>query len=577
MSIVPLLHATLVTDAGGGEGLLAGLQELGLLHVTGFDGVAAVEIDARVRATMSYLASSPRQHHRVRRDPAFDAEALVTEVEALRARAQALDEELLALRQRIGDVQPWGNFVLPELGDHPELRFWFYRVPPAQLGKLAATGHVWAQVNRTPGEAFIVVLSAQEPEDIPFARVHFGSRSLAQLEARLAQLEVEIDDVAAERASLTRWSDLFAAHVDRLLDTMARDHAGGALRDRAEIVLLRGWVPQADGERLARWAEANGHALHLRVARSDETPPTLLENAPMVAAGESLVTFFTMPAYRAWDPSWLVMGAFVVFFAMILGDAVYGTILLTGTALGWRAMGRKPGWHRLRLLVLLLALATTAWGVALGSYAGTPPPTRWLAALQLAAVSDYDLLIRIALGIGLAHLALANLLAGMHLLPSLRALARFGWVDIFAAVALWQFSPTGAQVLAGAGLLLVVLFTGSSSHLGPRLGQGLMALPRIVSVLGDTLSYLRLFALGIATASLAAAFNQLAASVASVPGAGVALGMLILLAGHTLNLLLGIAGGVIHGLRLNYIEFFGWALLDEGRPFLHFRKREQRT
>ena len=121
------------------------------------------------------------------------------------------------------------------------------------------------------------------------------------------------------------------------------------------------------------------------------------------------------------------------------------------------------------------------------------------------------------------------------------------------------------------------LSTGSSSHLGPRLGQGLMALPRIVSVLGDTLSYLRLFALGIATASLAAAFNQLAASVASVPGAGVALGMLILLAGHTLNLLLGIAGGVIHGLRLNYIEFFGWALLDEGRPFLHFRKREQRT
>ncbi|QCI79137.1 hypothetical protein E6W36_04915 [Hankyongella ginsenosidimutans] len=99
-------------------------------------------------------------------------------------------------------------------------------------------------------------------------------------------------------------------------------------------------------------------------------------------------------------------------------------------------------------------------------------------------------------------------------------------------------------------------------------------MPRVVSVLGDVLSYLRLFALAIAGSSLGAAFNTLAAKVGSTPGTGVVFGLCILLVGHGINFILSIAGGVVHGLRLNYIEFFGWGLWGEGRPFLPFRTRE---
>ncbi len=92
---------------------------------------------------------------------------------------------------------------------------------------------------------------------------------------------------------------------------------------------------------------------------------------------------------------------------------------------------------------------------------------------------------------------------------------------------------------------------------------------------GDVLSYMRLFALGLASASLAGTFNNLSAQLAeTMPGVGVLLAILVLVFGHVVNLALGIMSGVVHGLRLNFIEFFGWSFSDEGYPFKAFARRE---
>jgi V/A-type H+-transporting ATPase subunit I len=92
---------------------------------------------------------------------------------------------------------------------------------------------------------------------------------------------------------------------------------------------------------------------------------------------------------------------------------------------------------------------------------------------------------------------------------------------------------------------------------------------------GDVLSYLRLFALGLASASLAAAFNDMAADVrAAIPGIGFLFALLILLLGHSLNFLLSLASGFIHGLRLNVIEFFKWGVQEEGNPYRPFERKE---
>jgi V/A-type H+-transporting ATPase subunit I len=108
------------------------------------------------------------------------------------------------------------------------------------------------------------------------------------------------------------------------------------------------------------------------------------------------------------------------------------------------------------------------------------------------------------------------------------------------------------------------------------LTDGTLAITHASKLFGDVLSYMRLFALGLASASLAGTFNSLATQIGhGVPGIGVLLAILILLFGHGINILLGILSGVVHGLRLNYIEFFGWALSDEGYPFKALARRER--
>ena len=103
----------------------------------------------------------------------------------------------------------------------------------------------------------------------------------------------------------------------------------------------------------------------------------------------------------------------------------------------------------------------------------------------------------------------------------------------------------------------------------------LKVMANVTKIFGDVLSYLRLFALGLASASLAITFNQLAADVGdALPGIGFLLHILILLAGHLLNFVLTVVSGVIHGLRLNLIEFYNWSLADEGYPFQPFSKQE---
>jgi len=108
-----------------------------------------------------------------------------------------------------------------------------------------------------------------------------------------------------------------------------------------------------------------------------------------------------------------------------------------------------------------------------------------------------------------------------------------------------------------------------------RVLGGLQGVSAITKIFGDVLSYLRLFALGLAGASLAMTFNNLAVQAREVEGLGLLYFILILLLGHGLNILLSLMSAVVHGLRLNVIEFFNWGLTDEGYPYKSFSKKER--
>ena len=156
---------------------------------------------------------------------------------------------------------------------------------------------------------------------------------------------------------------------------------------------------------------------------------------------------------------------------------------------------------------------------------------------------------------------------------------------LIGGLLIWLSAQTGVFfsigiVFALGGLATIVVFTSERPITTPmdwalRIFDGVKRLSGLMGAFGDVLSYMRLFALGLASASLALTFNDLAMDVmASKSGLGILGGLLILLIGHLLNFGLGIMSGVVHGLRLNYIEFFKWGLPEEGVAFRAFSRKE---
>jgi V/A-type H+-transporting ATPase subunit I len=299
--------------------------------------------------------------------------------------------------------------------------------------------------------------------------------------------------------------------------------------------------------------------------------------------GEDLVNFYKTPCYGSWDPSSVVLYSFAIFFAMIISDGGYGLVLALITAHYWNRLSDSARGRRWRWVLLTLALATIGYGILLGSFFGVAPaPGTFPARLAVLDMTDTTTMMGLSITIGVLHVVMANLMdAGRHGW-SPRALPSLGWaVSVLAGYTLFLADRAGADavrtpamVAALCGLFLVFAFAGHGSRPLGRLGKGLAALTRITAAFGDVLSYLRLFALGLASASLAIAFNGMAASAwESIPGVGLLAAVTILIIGHSLNLLLAVAGGFIHGLRLNVIEFLNWGLPEEGSLFRPFKRK----
>jgi V/A-type H+-transporting ATPase subunit I len=434
-------------------------------------------------------------------------------------------------------------------------------------------------------------------------RDHTGAVSLAEVERQLEAAELALEDAQAERRALTRWIHLLTKHFARAEDQAVLRHAQSQALDVDGLFAVQGWVGVSRLPAVDALAQEQGLALLIEDPAPDDAPPTLLSNPERLGAGEDLVQFYQMPAYDSFDPSRVLFFSFAIFFAMILSDAGYAALLGLGLLLFWGKLGSSPAGRRFRVLASAIAGASFAWGVAVGSYFGFSPPVGSLPAqLHVLDLNDFDTMMRLSVAVGVFHVVLGNLVRMGNLWPRLQALAPLGWTLVaLGGFTLWlaisaldgatdavRSTGAGPALLAqtagyaGIGLGLALVFFASSARPVTGLGSvlmrgldGLMALTQVTKIFGDTLSYLRLFALGLASASLALTFNDLARQVGEqVPGLGLLLQILLLLIGHGLNMALGLVSGVVHGLRLNYIEFYNWALSGEGYPFRPFKKTE---
>lgn len=596
MSIARQLELTLIGDADHKRDILDGLQALGAVHLVPLaDEPAELGPDTAhdAREALTYLQGSPRKRRPQRAVVQPDIGDIVSDILRNKYRRADLIDRIELIRQRQRVLKHWGAFELPPLEELDGNHFWFYLVPQGKEAGLEAIRPPWQIVSEDPRYHYLVVVSPIEPtgEDVPFQRVHTGSRSLGELAEAREEALIELEDLDAEWEAMTRWIVTLQESLNRILDSRDLRLAARQTIDADACFAVRGWIPESAEAQLQKWIDSVPAGYTLREPDEEDAPPTLLNNSDTLGGGESAVGFFQLPGYRNWDPSSLIFVSFSLFFAMILADAGYGLLLGIILAMYWRRISRS-GQTALRLRNMWVSLVgcSVAYGVMVGSYFGVSPAEGSLAgALSVLDLTDFDTMMRLSLGVGVLHLMIAHGMVFWVNRGSRVGMVALGWlIGVGCAFGLWlEYMTTEDFYLARspwlpglvAWLVLLVLFSGqrpfdSAKNIALNLGAGVGALTGLTKAFGDVLSYMRLFALGLAGASLAATFNDLAVAARDgSPQLGFLFFIIIVLLGHTLNFVLCLMSGVIHGLRLNLMEFYNWGIQGEGYPFKAFAKR----
>ncbi len=597
--IVPMREVAIVTARSDQASALAALQEAGVLHVAevasgGSDALSvararldrahhAVDVLARVEGDDGEArtagsddadgGSPDAQRARSRHRP----EELVAEVERLAERLADLEQtrdELEAERQRLAPFGPFDPASLRRLKAEG-LAVRLARVPLRRWPE-PVEGAVWVDLGhdrRRQSLALVgptdVVAAAEVPDEV--APPDEPPERLAH---EIADVEAEASHARERLARLARSRPLLEAWRRRTEDEVRFEEARASMETVGTVAVLRGFVPADEVDRVAKLAADRSWGLWVSEVEDPAAAPTLIRNPRWVQPIEPLFSFLgVVPGYGQVDISASFLVFFGLFFAIIVGDAGYGLLFLLLSEVARRRLPDAPG--RVITLLRALSVATIAWGLASGNFFGVAALPSALAALRLDWLTEERNVMTLAFTIGVVHLTLAHAWNVVRFFNSTRALVEVGWIAttwtmyfLARQLVLGDPFPPLAWVSFGVGVVLIAAFITPWNKLRSEWFTHAMLPLNLVSNFVDVVSYVRLFAVGAATYAVAESFNALAASIELGGFLGAAASALVLLFGHTLNVLLAAMGVLVHGVRLNTLEFASHLSLSwTGHPY----------
>jgi len=315
-------------------------------------------------------------------------------------------------------------------------------------------------------------------------------------------------------------------------------------------------------------------------ATKEVNPPIQLKNNWFARNFETLTGMYGMPVYDEFDPTPVLAPFFLLFWAFCMGDMGYGIVLcFVGLMLGKvDILGRKPRW---RLLCTLCVGATvigfflgTCCGIALTKVEWIPECLRNLMLVGKLDVggTKYDYSMIAAVVIGVFHICLAMVIKAIGLTRRFgfgKAISTWGWIVLIVGgilVAAGALTSVLSKEITKIAIIVIGIISGLGIYIFNTPGQNPLkniggglwnTYEMATGLLGDVLSYIRLYALGLAGGMLGEAFNQLA---------GMTLGtnptwqwlpyVLIVVFGHALNFAMACLGAFVHPLRLTFVEYF---------------------
>ncbi len=437
-------------------------------------------------------------------------------------------------------------------------------------------------------------------------------KELEQLGTRLEKTRRKIGELEREADGMVRLLPEFQALHDAAGLEGFRRNAAAAGRESSTSVLLHAWVRESDVPRLRSALEELGEVeLEELEPEEGEVPPVYLSESATADPYLMLTDMYGRPRGADPDPTPIMAPFYVMFFGICIGDAGYGIALAAGAAAGWYLTEKRQGNSRLFRLLFQGGLASIFWGILLGGWFGMA--FHKLPALLQAAAAPLNSLLPSGGytpetgGFSLSNqflyltLVLGVVQLGWGLVVNLKKRLRegegfpaiidqTGWILALLGLFPWLFDhylfniysndgmiDSVLMIMLAAGALLIFIMGGrEAGGLGGKVGLGAYACYGIVNLLGDVLSYSRLFALALSSAIIASVINDIAGMLsASIPVLGFILALLVLVAGHVFNIAMAVLSGFIHTARLQFVEFFGKFYDGTGVPFRPLRYEPQ--
>lgn len=587
--ISPMTKYSFVLLCGQTEEFLSKIQELGVIDITRSlkpidEKSEKLLADAdEVKKALSVLKNCKGEPDKSSVSGCSAKDVLDTD-----ERIAELRSELASAKKELVARKPWGEFSSEDLQklEAKGLQIRFYSCPKKKFDASWGDIQPLQVISETESTVFFVTVApAGEEYSFPIEPVAAPAGSVNEAEETLADLQARLDGENRKLANLKSCiGNLEKTYADRLgeLDLYFAEAATEKAVDNY-VTVLTGFAPVEDDDRLKKAFDELGVYYTAEAATKEDNPPIKLHNNWFARNFEVLTGMYGMPVYDEFDPTPVLGPFFMLFFAMCMGDAGYGIVLML-IALYMKQKMQDSGLGKMYRLIGFLGGMTFFVGLFLGTFFGMSilsaswAPS-WLKALCIdgwfpdGKIAGFPVQMVLAVAIGVLHICLAMIIKTVNFTKRFgfsKTISTWGWTTLIVGgivvISLGMMEVLSAEVfkwviiaLAAVSGLAIFVFNTPGRNPLVNIGSGLWDTYNMVTgLLGDVLSYIRLYALGLAGGMLGNAFNIMGTMILDIPVPVVnwVFCIVILIFGHVLNLAMSCLGAFVHPLRLTFVEYF---------------------
>lgn len=547
----------------------------------------------------SYLNEAPSQAI-----SKSNGSALLEDLKSLKELREDKNALLDNYSKELRQAEPWGEFskeLLSKLNEKGiSFRFlttsirrfeedWPQKYPISVIGDfMGSRYYVLMEYDGEVDQEFLDLPSVDE--------LSLPEKSVAELHSLIKKLKLEIADIDSKIDAIA-WSGLplIESYLEELKDqlTSANVHHQTVSEVDGKVSLVEGWVPQSKTEKLNKYLESNKILFVSREAEEDEQVPILLKNNRFNKLFEFIGSFYDHPNHKELDLTPFFAPFYMLFFGFALGDAGYGLILILGAALLKRKM---PKLKSVLTLAQVLGGATVVFGALTGTFFGislVEADIPWLENVK-AFMVDTDQLFYLAIILGVIQILFGMVVKVVNISISQGfkySFSTIGWLILLIGSSInfgiKQLGLIDSTLMGNINIgifsisgILILLLNNPKRNIFMNFLVGLWDVyGMLTGLLGDILSYIRLFALGVSSAILGSVFNMMAMNMKPD---NIILGplvmIIILVLGHGITIFMSALGAFVHPIRLTFVEFYKNAGFEGGgKPYLPFAKESNKN